>query len=203
MSITHHLDPATLMSYAAGGLASALAAVAAQHIAMCPRCRHELRVAEEIGQSLFASLAPAETRAPADIEALAARPERTTPELARFRAVLANPHAVSWRLIGPGLYHHRLAAGGGGVLHLLKAAPGASVPAHDHSGDELTLVLEGALIESGLRFAVGDIADHDAAETDHTPQADPQLGCICVIGAERKVRFRGLLARLVQPYHGM
>ena len=36
MSITHHLDPATLMSYAAGGLAPALAAVAAQHIAMCP-----------------------------------------------------------------------------------------------------------------------------------------------------------------------
>ncbi|MDX2201976.1 MAG: cupin domain-containing protein [Hyphomicrobiaceae bacterium] len=202
MSITHHLDPATLMSYAAGSLAPALAAVAAQHIAMCPHCQHELAIAERIGQELMVSL-PAVDAPPPDLKALAERRERRSREIATFRARLGNLAAVRWRWIGPGLQHHRLAAGGSGTLHLLKAAPGAAVPAHDHAGDELTLVLEGALLEDGLRFSAGDIADHDAEDADHRPVADAQAGCICVIGAERKVRFRGLMARLVQPYHGM
>ena len=36
MTITHHLDDATLMSFAAGSLPNALAAIAAAHIAMMP-----------------------------------------------------------------------------------------------------------------------------------------------------------------------
>ena len=42
MTITHHLDDATLMSFAAGSLPAALSAVAAAHVAMCARCRHEI-----------------------------------------------------------------------------------------------------------------------------------------------------------------
>mgnify|MGYP000072358073 CR=1 FL=1 len=60
-----------------------------------------------------------------------------------------------------------------------------------------------ALLEGAERFGVGDVADHDQEDADHRPSADPLAGCICVIGAEHKARFRGLLARLVQPYHGM
>ena len=59
MTITHHLDDATLMSFAAGSLPNALAAVAAAHVAMCPHCRRELRMLERIGGALVSALTPA------------------------------------------------------------------------------------------------------------------------------------------------
>ena len=49
MTITHHLDDATLMSFAAGSLPDTLAAVAAAHISMCARCRQEVAMLERIG----------------------------------------------------------------------------------------------------------------------------------------------------------
>lgn len=203
MTISHHLDPATLMAYAAGTLAPAVAAVAAQHLEMCPHCRRELAAAERIGRALLGRMPPADLSRAAPAADVAEATVGKAQEIAAFRSRLADLDTVPWRWIGPGLWHHQLQAGGSGTLHLLKAAPGVSVPTHDHSGDELTLVLRGALIEGPDRFGVGDISDHDADETDHAPSADPSDGCICVIGADSKVRFHGLLARLVQPYHGL
>ncbi len=203
MTISHHLDPATLMAYAAGTLAPAVAAVAAQHIAMCAHCRHELGVAQRIGRAMIERIAPVDTAAAPDARSRKMEERASAGEIARFVQAIGNPDDVPWRRIGPGLWHHRLEAGGGGTMHLLKAAPGAKVPTHDHTGDELTLVLRGALLEGPARFGVGDVADHDTAEEEHEPAADPIEGCICVIGAEGKVRFRGFFARLMQPYHGM
>src|SRR6187399_2014020 len=59
MTITHHLDDATLMSFAAGALPDALSAVAAAHVAMCARCRREVAALERIGGALLAELSPA------------------------------------------------------------------------------------------------------------------------------------------------
>ena len=59
MTITHHLDDATLMSFAAGALPDALSAVAAAHVAMCPRCRREIGDLERVGGALLAELPPA------------------------------------------------------------------------------------------------------------------------------------------------
>ena len=59
MTITHHLDDATLMSFAAGSLPAALSAVAAAHVAMCTRCRREVAGLERVGGALLAELLPA------------------------------------------------------------------------------------------------------------------------------------------------
>lgn len=197
MSISHHLDEATIVSFAAGGLAPALAAVAREHILRCAHCREELRIAEQMGEGLMSALAPAALSRPAPPTSTAARAEivarpSLVPDLARVR----------WRKIGPGLMNAKLRIPGG-ALHLLKAAPGATVPLHDHSGGEITLVLEGALIDGEDRLEVGDVTDHDTDVADHKPRADDAVGCICLIGSEGKARFRTFLARLMQPFHGM
>ena len=49
MSVSHHLDDATLISYASGELDEAFCVIVAAHLAMCDVCRHSVRVAEEIG----------------------------------------------------------------------------------------------------------------------------------------------------------
>ena len=47
------------MSFAAGSLPAALAAVAAAHTDMCPRCRREIAMLEGVGEALVSALVPA------------------------------------------------------------------------------------------------------------------------------------------------
>ena len=208
MTITHHLDDATLMSFAAGSLPNALAAIAAAHVAGCPRCRRELRMLERIGGALVSALPPAtlDRSQPAmpEIIDLPAPAPTTAGELPPSLSQLIGGglDEVRWRWIGPGLWHRPLKIGGEGSLQLIKAAPGASVPEHTHGGSEITLVLRGALIDSTGRYEPGDVADVDE-DIEHTPVADAEAGCICVIANEQPTRFRGLLARLMQPWHGL
>jgi len=210
MTITYHLDDATLMSFAAGSLPDALAAVAAAHIAMCPHCRRELGMLERIGGALVSALTPATldrpqpampetTGLPSPAPIVAAAGEIPAPLV---RLIGGNLDEVRWRWIGPGLWHHPLHVRGEGSLQLIKASPGASVPEHAHGGCEITLVLRGALADSTGRYTPGDVADVDD-DIEHTPVADPEAGCICVIANESPTRFRGLLARLMQPWHGL
>lgn len=208
MTITHHLDDATLMSFAAGSLPSALAALAAAHVAGCPRCRRESRMLERIGGALISALSPAalDRSRPAlpQITSLPAPAPTTAGELPAPLSQLIGGSLddVRWRWIGPGLWHRPLKIRGEGSLQLIKAAPGASVPEHTHGGSEITLVLRGALIDSIGRYEPGDVADVDE-DIEHTPVADAEAGCVCAIANEQPTRFRGLLARLMQPWHGL
>jgi putative transcriptional regulator len=214
MSITRHLDDATVMSLAAGTLAPALAVVAASHVAVCPLCRHGLAAAEAIGAALLDNLTPvpmlrepptprtepANEQTPARAIAL---PDELPPPLARL---VGRPlDAVRWRLLGIGIWHHRIALHGAadsGELHLIRASRGRGLPAHGHNGAELTLVLRGAYRDQTGQFRVGDTADLDES-IEHEPVADPDLGCICVLACERPARFKGLLPRLLQPLTGL
>jgi putative transcriptional regulator len=67
MTMTHHLDDATLMSLAAGSLSQTLSVVAMSHVAACPRCALELRRMEAVGAAMFASLTPEALAAPAPV----------------------------------------------------------------------------------------------------------------------------------------
>jgi putative transcriptional regulator len=211
MSIAHHLDDATLMSCAAGTLPAPLAIVAASHVSLCPHCRDGLADAERLGGALLKSLPPAslaggpvlpQTAPPR--RPLSARPSAggdVPPPLARLLGSTLD--AIRWWPLGLGVWQHRIPLPTGtGRLLLIKVAPGRDVPEHGHNGSELTLVLQGAYRDEIGRFATGDVADLDES-VEHRPVADPSAGCICVLGTERPARFRGLLARLMQPLTGL
>ena len=211
MSIAHHLDDATLMSLAAGTLAPALAVVAASHVSLCPHCRHMLTAFEEAGAALLADLVPIPLSGETPpMPQNVARPRHTEPppsgELPQPLARLVGRplDAVRWRPLGFGLWHHRIAlpARDSGELHLIRASPGYGLPAHGHSGAELTLVLRGAYQDEVGRFAIGDAADLDES-VEHRPVADAAAGCICIVACERPTRFQGLLPRLLQPLFGL
>jgi putative transcriptional regulator len=119
------------------------------------------------------------------------------------RLVGRNLDGVRWRWISPGLWHRPVPIGGSGALQLIKGSPGVRVPEHGHRGGELTLVLRGALVDRTGRYGPGDVADLDEEIERHAPAADPDAGCICVVANERPSRFQNLLARLLQPWHGL
>jgi len=211
MSITHHLDDATLMSFAAGALPGALAAVAAAHVAMCPRCRRELATLERIGGALVADLAPVDLGHAAPSLPGPASAERGPGANARAGVgelpwpiagmVAGGLDAVRWRRLGIGVWDHVLPIAGAGKLRLLKVSPLRNVPEHGHGGAELTLVLRGSFYDATGRYAPGDVADLDA-DVAHQPVTDKEGDCICVVASETPEEFRSVLARQWQRWRG-
>ncbi len=199
MSITHHLDGATLMSFAAGSLPEALAAVAAAHVAACPDCAAEVRGLERVGARLFETLPPAALDRPPP-------PAASAPGIrgpARIPAAFMgqNFDRVRWRWLAFGIWQSRLplSRAGKGSLRLLKVSPGQSIPEHGHGGAELTLVLRGSYSDATGCYGEGDVADLDE-DIAHSPVAGRETGCVCLIATETPARFKGLVPRLIQPF---
>jgi putative transcriptional regulator len=212
--IQHHLDDATLMSFSAGSLPEALSAVVAAHIGMCPQCAAAARRMTSIGVALFAALPASPIGSAAPIMALR-RAEADTPEpmaaptsspdpeipAALGRLMAGGLDDIPWRRLGLGVWHHRLPSSEGD-LRLLKVSAGRRMPEHGHGGSELTLMLRGSYTDATGTYHPGDVADLDD-DIEHTPVADTETGCICLIASEKPAKFKTLIPRLVQPLTGM
>ena len=201
MSIQHHPDISTLMSYAAGGLGEALSAVVIAHIVRCPACRADLRRLEAIGATVFSQTSSVPVgEAPAVSTSAAERVPRPGDRIPDpLGIVLAGGLSTfRWRWLGPGVHHHRLplSAGAAGDLRLLKIAPGQKMPAHGHGGSELTLVLEGAYHDETGRFGPG-AEQLRQAEAGHAGDAELEEAA----AAEAVAVTRG--ASKVDPEHAM
>jgi putative transcriptional regulator len=217
VTVTHHLDDATIVAYAAGTLGEAHRIVAAAHMVYCRTCREAARQAEAIGAELV-SAEPAEAVSDMCRAATLAslddlRPaKRPAPEASRSGLpkplcdALGNRtlEELAWKTKGPGVAMAvvPLSPGSAGKLMLLSIGPGRKMPEHGHGGEELTLVLKGSYSDHMGRFEAGDIADLDE-ETEHTPVADADGVCICLVATEAPTRFRPLWARLLQPLVGI
>ncbi|TLX22394.1 ChrR family anti-sigma-E factor [Thermomonas fusca] len=224
MTPRHHLDPATLVSHAAGALSPEMAAVADTHLEGCAYCRQQLAAAERVGGVLLSQQQPA---APAPQQAARLREDM----LARLQQPLpAAPHGLSasdeaprsldalprplqpyfgkswkalrWRWMAPGVHMIRAPRSSGDTLIMLRIAPGKSMPVHSHGGSELTQILRGAYDDALGHFGPGDMADLDS-EVEHQPVTSPGVPCICVAALDGPLQFRGWLARKLQPMVGL
>lgn len=209
MTIRHHLSDQLLMSYAAGSLPEAFALVAATHLSLCDDCRAALAGFEAVGGVV---LDASECVAMSD-DSLTATLARlghveTAPVIPAMRGTLPAPlrdyvggdlEAVKWRPVGMGVRQSILPTGDGGTARLLYIPGGQSMPDHGHRGLELTLVLQGAFRDDTARFGRGDV-EIATADLDHTPVAEAGMDCICLAATDARLRFNGLLPRLVQSF---
>jgi putative transcriptional regulator len=218
MLIQHHPDDATLMSYAAGTLPEALGAVAATHLTLCAKCRNEVAVMERVGSAMLSALPSAAlTQNPPPIGKTMTGPtpdegDHVLEAIERSgdvpqplsRIVGSDLGSIKWKRLSLGAWHLPLTISDNakGDLRLIKIGPGQAMPEHGHGGSELSLVLAGSYSDSTGRYGVGDVADLDD-KVVHKPMADTKTGCICLIASEEKAKFKGLFARLVQPFVGV
>ncbi len=210
--ISQHPDPTTLMSFAAGSLSEPLAAAVAAHAVLCAGCRTELEDMELMGAALLGGsaltsgsgvTAPARPR-DSSSNAIAPRNSRTThgklpaPIALKYGLTL---DTIPWKRLSAGVWQHRLplSPGAKGDLRFYKLAPGAKLPDHGHAGAELTLVLDGIVVDGNDRCYAGDLHEVDD-QVEHEPGADKEVGCICLVASEGPPRlkgWRGLLLRLL------
>lgn len=219
MTIQHHPDDELLVSYAAGELAEAWSVLIATHIALCPICRDKVRAAEAVGGALVADSEPAEmavdaleatlARATAQQDVQVAAPVKLSDSP---RPVLPQPlrdyaggdlDSLRWKRLGRGAYHIPLVSGGGApTARLIRIPAGNPVPEHGHNGLELTMVLQGSFVDGDMQFSAGDVETADS-DLEHQPVAAPGQDCICLAVTDAPLRFRGPIARLVQPFIGI
>ena len=228
MTIHHHPQDDLLLAYAAGELDEAWSLLIATHTALCPACRSQVRAAESVGAALLEDIPAAELTGMADdaLEktlALATDPTRgpADDEAAVSRSATANTGdvpvlpqplrdyaggdvgGIKWRRLGSSAFHIPLVARRGApTARLLRIPAGTAVPEHGHNGLELTMVLAGSFVDEGARFARGDVETADT-DLEHQPMAEAGTDCICLAVTDAPLRFRGPIARLVQPFIGI
>ncbi len=222
MTINHHLDESTIMSFAAGSLPSAFAIVASGHIGHCNKCRAKVTKAQSLGGAVLEEVEPvALSQGAANnlLERLEAEDRKmrqdvsaSGPETANgdvipplVASLLGVPFSeISWKRAGRGISTHQIELGENAAskLFLMRIAAGRAVPEHGHAGHEVTLILSGAYNDKCGRFARWDVADLDP-EFEHQPVVEDNEECICLVAVEKPARFKGFLPRLLQPFVGI
>jgi len=211
MTIRHHLSEQLLLAHACGQLPEAFNLVVAAHLTLCDECRARAGAFDALGGAVIDAGGGVEMADEA-IEAAVARITGFPREAARLpvraQGVLPTPladyvggdlDAVRWRPVGMGVRQAILPTSKDATARLLHIPAGAAMPGHGHGGLELTMVLQGAFLDEGRRYGVGDVEIADEA-TQHTPVAEAGGDCICLAAADAKLKFSGLLPRLAQPF---
>jgi putative transcriptional regulator len=202
----HHIPAELLLDYASGSLAESWSLVVACHLTLCPHCRRELAAIERTAGTMLDAAPPAETRT-AGFAAIAARlgpqdaPVAPAAAVSPASARLPKPlhdylvhgiDSIPWRWSGAGLHSYALPVpkSRGGMVSLLKIAPGAGMPVHTHQGEEMTLVLSGGFTDEAGAYRRGDVEIADGS-VEHRPVAMADQPCICLAVTDAPLRFRG------------
>jgi putative transcriptional regulator len=215
LKITHHLDDATLLAFAAGTVGEAHGILVASHMALCPECRIALRKAEGLGGGILESQAEqavsdvCRAATLASLDSLTAQKATVKPKgdlplaLARVMGDVSLAD-IQWHKKAPGVsvFDVPLSKGSKTKLKMVKLGKGRTMPEHGHGGEELTLILKGSYHDKMGRFSPGDVADLDA-EIEHQPIVDSDEDCICVIAFETRAKYKTILAKLAQPFVGI
>ena len=217
MSAQYHLSDELLLSYAAGTLDEASSLLVATHLALCPHCRSRNLAADAVGGELLDALPPAELSPGlmgSVLAQLGGRDQAGAAKVAVRRGDIVIPEplrsylggdlgALRWTRVAPRVQQIAIDIPGCRArARMLRFQCGTQVPAHGHSGRELTLVLSGTLHDRDAVLARGDVAETDE-HTEHQPFAGPEQDCICLAVTDAPLRFKGAFARLLQPWFGI
>ena len=217
--ITHHPSHEMIVEYANGTLPSAESLLVASHASMCVHCRRQIAEYEDIAAALLeageeapmaagsldALLARidrdeengASDEAPVEPAALDEETRRLVPPPLRPLLPSSLP-SLRWRRIGRGIRQAELSDYGTGRVALLEIRGGQRVPSHTHTGNEYTLVLQGAFRDGDAHYASGDVALADPS-VDHAPVADEGAPCLCLTIRDGRTRLTGPVGRLLSP----
>lgn len=215
-NINHHLSDDILMGYAAGTLPEAFNLMVAAHVSLCDTCRARAESFDAVGGEVLneAPRQPVAMAADSLMATMALIQSGPIEETAAAKShridnpVLPGPvqdyvagglDAIKWRGIGMGVKQAILPTSEGATARLLMIPAGAAMPDHGHHGLEMTMVLKGAFSDGDEYFARGDVEVADA-DTQHTPVADIHEDCICLVVADARLKFDGIIPKIAQRF---
>lgn len=211
----HHPSDERLLDYVSGATSEPVALIIASHLALCARCRDDVRQLDKLGGALLDAI-PQETMSAGSLDRLFARIER--PEsVADVRAVSPMPGAnvdvpqplrsyldrplveMPWRRRGAISEIELLPEASNHTTRLLWIRAGAAAPRHTHEGSELTLVLKGSFHDAQGCYRIGDIEEADR-DIDHRPIAGDNEDCLCLTVTDAPLKLTSPIGRLINPF---
>jgi len=219
--INYHPSIEILTDYAAGSLPLAHSLCVSTHLERCPECQQQIRKLEMLGSHLF-DQASTDSRQLSNLKdsffaTLNEQVEQDNDDhpLETHSAEMDwNDYAVpnslrqfikksyddlNWMRLSPSfkiatLYNEE----GGAQIALTRVKAGAHMPTHTHTGDEITLVLEGAFSDESGVYRQGDFISRDHSHK-HKPIVTKDAECICLTVLDAPIEFTGWLTRLLNP----
>jgi putative transcriptional regulator len=218
VTIRFHISNDILLSYSAGTLDEASGLLVATHLALCPHCRARNASADSLGGYLLESIETTPVSASmreavlSRVRTEASSHEAKPPSPASAESIIPDPlrsylggdiHDLHWKRLAPRVQQIPVPTiDQRSKARLLRFQSGLTVPSHGHNGRELTLVLTGSLCDRDTVLYRGDIAETDE-RTEHQPFAGPGEDCVCLAVTDAPLRFKSVLARLLQPFFGI
>ncbi|ETX09604.1 anti-ECF sigma factor ChrR [Marinomonas ushuaiensis DSM 15871] len=217
----YHPSIEMLTDYAAGSLPLAHSLCVSTHLEHCHECQQQIRKLEMLGSHLF-DQTPVEERQLSSLkdsffDTLMKQPkvethvkqshiEKNTPHWDEYKIpsslrqfITKSYDDLTWMRLSPSfkiatLYNED----GGAQIALTRVKAGAHMPTHTHTGDEITLVLEGAFSDESGVYRQGDFINRDASHK-HKPIVTKDAECICLTVLDAPIEFTGWFTRLLNP----
>lgn len=205
--INHHIHPDILMSYAAGNTSPEVSLVVASHLTVCSKCREDVATYEKLGGHIIEN-ADVVSVNPDTISNIFDKIDNSVdmendqpisknffdgiPRVLQKYLPSGNTLTENWKKALTGFKYFDINIGdSSSVVKMLSIPPGKKLPHHTHSGTEFTLVLQGGFKDETGSYDAGDVAIVDEKDS-HTPIADKNEGCVCLVVYEGSLKFKGL-----------
>ncbi|QIB65399.1 ChrR family anti-sigma-E factor [Kineobactrum salinum] len=218
--IRHHPSADRLTAFSAGSLPLSQALCIRVHLEHCRQCRDEVERMNQIGALLLNYLPPAPVSDSLKAQVLASIDAGEVQEAPAAGAGTAPPAVNSsdlprclqawipegfdklgWKRVSPSIQAVKLCNDvNGSKVELLKIRRGGKVAPHNHTGEEITLVLEGSFSDSQGVYGKGDIIFRNRDDKHHRPIASQDADCICLTAVEAPIQFTGFFGRLFNPF---
>ena len=185
-----------LLKYASGVLDPALHLLVGRHLDMSPSTQSLVTEFEEFGGQLLASEIETSMTAGSLDRALA----RISGEHPKAMPPLAWPplDALGWRWAGPGRRLAKVDIPGSDLkAYAFRTAPGKAMLQHGHSGQEWTLIVQGAYRDETGEFRTGAFIEEDES-TLHAPVAFGEVDCICLAVMSGPLVAQGMMGKIAR-----
>lgn len=217
-----HYHPTTelLMDYAAGSLPLAHAISVATHLEHCQECRNTVAKLNQIGSSLFAEQ-ETHLAEPTNFHSLKAHlldnldqlsigqeseEQQPATQNANYRIpkslrqfVQEDYDSLEWTRLSSSLKVATLCTDGkGSQVALTRIKAGSHIPTHSHTGEEITLVLEGSFSDESGIYGKGDFISRNQTHK-HKPIVSKDSECICLTVLDAPIQFTGFFTRWLNP----
>ena len=204
---SHHLDDQILSAYVAGTLGEAHSISVATHLTLCPVCRDICKHFDDLGGVLLSEIVEESVdstildrvlaRLEFPDETPSARPDLSDEETRQLIPRPLREHLPApvgkliWKKLGRYIRYIELPTDEAGVTaRLLRLPAGLRLPAHTHSGSEMTTVLSGGFSDRFGHYLRGDVAVRDETEK-HRPVMDHGEDCWCLAVTDAPLRLTG------------
>lgn len=207
-----------LMEYAAGTLDLAQSLIVMAHLSLSPQARHIVRDCERLGGAMLDKGCEPVAMNSNSLESVLGRIGREQPAPQRPQRPASLPEdaeipqcfeeyivcrpatQLRWRTVHPGIDAFMLPLEcRRSRTHMMRMQPGTISPLHRHRGLELTLILDGALMDETGVYEYGALIVSDEEEA-HAPKACTRRGGVCITVAPASETPADMLLRLMSPF---